>query len=86
MGESIMQFHWTECMSGDLEEAIQLLGEFWIPIVIIRRSERWQVWSGDQTMITCHTHEEAKAFVLGMAISYITLPEKIQEDLKAFSP
>jgi len=37
-------------------------------------------------MITCHTHEEAKAFVLGMAISYITLPEKIQEDLKAFSP
>jgi len=38
-----MQFHWTECMSGDLEEAIQLLGEFWIPIVIIRRSERWQV-------------------------------------------
>ena len=82
-----MQLHWTEYMSGDLEEAVQLLKEFWITTSITQHDDKWFVWGGDQVMITCNTYEEATAFVLGMAISYISLPEEIQEDLKkAFSP
>lgn len=74
-------------MSGNISEAIQILEEFWIHITIEQKNEQWLVWGGDQVMLTCSTQLEAKAFVLGMAISYSTLPKNLQDEVKkAFAP
>lgn len=82
-----MQFHWTEYLSGDISEAINLLEEFWIHTTIEQKNGKWFVWGGDQVMLTCNTQGEAHAFVLGMAINYASLPESIQAVVKeAFAP
>jgi len=82
-----MRFHWTEYLSGDISEALNLLEEFWIYITLEKKNDKWLVWAGDQVMLSCNTQEEAHAFVLGQAISYVSLPENIQEEVKeAFSP
>lgn len=82
-----MQFHWQEYMFGDISEALEILEKFWIHVKIERQNEQWLVWGGDQVMISCKTQLETEAFVLGMAISYATLPENLQDEIKkAFSP
>lgn len=82
-----MQFHWTEYMSGDLEEAITLLKGFWWNISIIQHDNKWFVLEGDQPVLQVNTQDEAKAFVLGLAFSFVVLPAEIQEELKKlYSP
>lgn len=82
-----MKFHWQEYMSGDIPEALKILENFWIHVKIERQNDQWFVWGGDQVMLSCKTQSEAEAFVLGMAISYATLPENLQDKVrKGFSP
>ncbi len=82
-----MKFHWQEYLSGDISEALKILENFWIHVKIERQDEHWLVWGGDQVILSCKTQSEAEAFVLGMAISYATLPENLQDEIrKAFSP
>ena len=81
-----MKFHWQEFMSGDIPEALKILENFWIHVKIEYQNEQWLVWGGDQVMVSCKTQAEAEAFVVGMAISYATLPENLQDEVKkAFS-
>jgi hypothetical protein len=76
------EFYWNE-LSGDLDEAMKLMEEFCIFTEIKEYDGGWQVWGGESTICLFDTFEEAKAFVLGMALNYVTLPPKVQRLLKS---
>lgn len=76
------EFHWTEYLTGDVQEAVELLENYWIHTKIEKKGASYIVWGGDQPIITCESEKEAKAFVLGMALGYETLADELKPLVK----
>lgn len=73
---------WSVLRDNDLNEAINILNDLDWHLTIYQSGTNWVVNSGDGTLYIADSHEEMKAFLLGMALSFAVLPPSIIDAIK----
>jgi hypothetical protein len=65
---------------------IDFLNSFNWNITLHEIDGRWIALGGDQTLVAASSEEERDAFILGMTIALIPLPESIHAEIRKLAP
>ncbi len=68
--------------SNDVRGAAELLNEYGWHLSWKVVEGRWHLWGGDQLLFVGATQAELEAFLYGMAISLVVLPDELLEEIK----
>ncbi|MCC6906056.1 MAG: hypothetical protein IT326_09460 [Anaerolineae bacterium] len=73
---------WLASHIGTLEDGIRIIDQYCWCLTVSGSGDNWQVWGGDQAILTADSREVVDAFLYGMALAYSVLPEKYAAQLR----
>jgi hypothetical protein len=80
----MLKFDWlSKFPGGTIEGVVEYLNNLSLGVSWGQRGNRWWVATGEKLLLETNDEETAQAFLMGMALSYIALPEEILEQVRA---
>ena len=67
---------------GNIEGVIDYLNNLSLGVSWGQKGNRWWVATGEKLLIETDEREAAEAFLMGMALSYIALPNDLLESVR----
>jgi hypothetical protein len=79
----MLKFDWLQKFPGkNTEGVIEYLNNLALGISWGQRGRIWWVATGEKVLLETDEKETAEAFLMGMALSYIALPDELLEQVR----
>jgi hypothetical protein len=78
----MLKFHWIEKFPGkNVEGVLEYLNNLSLGIAWGQKGRTWWVATGEKVLLETDEKETAEAFLMGMALGYLALPDDLREQL-----
>ena len=78
----MQELSWFKSHIGSMEQAKELVNEFYWNITIKQTDQGWNVRGGEKTILTTDDYDNVEAFIYGLALGYSILPEALVRQFK----
>ncbi len=84
-----LQMDWLETHIGNMKEALAVAKKFSWKLSIDKGNEMVRIYDGEAQIIASDNEDCIDAFLYGLALAYVTIPEpyhtKLMEDLREWT-
>jgi hypothetical protein len=79
----MLKFHWLDRFAGkNVEGVVEYLNDLGLGIAWGQKGKLWWIATGEKLLLETDERETAEAFLMGMALSYLALPDEVREQIR----
>jgi hypothetical protein len=79
----MLKFHWMDRFEGKtIDGVLAYLNNLGLGIAWGQEGSKWWIATGEKVLLETNEREAAEAFLMGMALGYLALPDGIREQVQ----